>query len=303
MPADASVLPKGKTPADAGRKTRPPFRDVLLYLSAYPETASAARIAEAVRLCAMLGKHICAVVEEPSFDIPVNPLAAGLGAVAAVEADQDRRAAAARAKVIASFNAAVKAAPVTSSSVCERSRFGRLAGEHVAHAARVHDLCVIPYLAGEDGQRSVAKAALFDGGRPVLLVPPACGQVRLDGSVLIAWDGGRASARAVADAMPLLERAADVVILTITGARRAPPHRNSEPLLEHLARHGVKASAREMDAQGSSEEEALVRGVEAGRPDLLVMGGYGRSPAGELLLGGMTERLLQRPPIPVFLSH
>jgi nucleotide-binding universal stress UspA family protein len=278
-----------------------PFADALLQLDAYPETSSAALVGQAVAVAAGLARSVCAILDEPCFEVAVNPVAERLAGVRAVEHEQARRAHAAVEAVSASFAAAADGLGLAASVRVEHRPFGLDFGQRVAEAARGFDLCLIPYVDPLDGQRCVAEAVVFGSGRPVLLWQAGAAAPRLAGSIAIAWDGGRGAARAVADALPLLKRAETVTALTVTGGERPPPHAGAAALIEHLARHGVRAVAETLQAQRGSADERLVEA--AGRHDLLVMGAFRRSPASQMVLGGMTKRVLDAPRTPVFLSH
>ena len=63
----------------------------------------------------------------------------------------------------------------------------------------------------------------MDTGRPALVVPPAWAGTLPPKRALVAWDGSREAARAAGDAVPLLQTAEDVVVLTVDAHRRRRP--------------------------------------------------------------------------------
>lgn len=280
---------------------RPPFTDVLLHLDAYPETTPAALLDQAVATAAQLAPNVCAIVDEPNFDLRVNRIVDRIARVSVVEHEQDRRAREAVESVLARFEAAVAGQRLRASHCVVQCRFGFAFGPRVAEAARSFDLCLIPYSDQADGQRSVAQAVVFGSGRPVLLWQGRDVSPQVAGSVAIAWDGGRAAARAVADALPILVGAERVTVVTVKGGERAPPHTNIERLLAHLSRHNIQPRVEDLRATRRSADDLLVE--FAREHDLMVMGAFRRSPATGMLLGGMTARFLVSPPTPVFLSH
>lgn len=172
----------------------------------------------------------------------------------------------------------------------------------VADHARYHDIVLIAL--GEDRQvsRLTAEAVIFGSGRPVLLVPESAPPNAPD-HVVIAWDGGRVAARAVADARIFLRRAKEVTIITVAGEKPLTDDRQGERLAEHLADHGIAARVVRVpsaDRPVAEVMQAHVRNVGAG---LLVMGGFGHSRMRDFVLGGATQGALDDLQVPVLVSH
>lgn len=121
--------------------------------------------------------------------------------------------------------------------------------------------------------------------------------------VAIAWDGGPCAARAVAEAMPLLGRAAQVRVFTVVGEKPSVEPGLAAELVRHLGAHGVVAAVDEVDIGGRAIGAALDAYLKAQAPDLLVMGAYGHSRLQEFVLGGATEHMLWETKVPTFLAH
>ena len=139
-------------------------------------------------------------------------------------------------------------------------------------------------------------------GRPVLLVPYAYRRDTTAERVLVAWSATRESARAVADAMPLLEGARHVTVLSVNPG----PELGDEPCADislHLARHGVTAEAAHLHVEDITPADAILSRAVDLSIDLIVMGAYGRSRLRELILGGVTRDMLQHMTVPVMMSH
>jgi nucleotide-binding universal stress UspA family protein len=140
-------------------------------------------------------------------------------------------------------------------------------------------------------------------GRPVLVVPRYGTFEAVGSRVLVAWNGSREATRAVHDALPLLERAVKVTVLSIDPEG---PERARDPgadLALHLARHGITAEAASTRTQDVPAGDVLLsRAFDLGA-DLIVMGAYGHSRMREMVLGGVTRHLLQHMTVPVLLSH
>lgn len=174
--------------------------------------------------------------------------------------------------------------------------------------ARYADLCVLdvdtPAGSTSAGYR-FSEEMLFTAGRPVLFVPEGDFQ-SLGRHIVIAWNSSRASARAINDALPLLERAEKATVLAVNpedfiGRHGALP---LPRLIEHLARHGVAAqSVQVTDAPSAGIADELQAKARALGADLIVAGAYGHTWLREVLLGSVTRDLLARMRLPVMMSY
>lgn len=175
----------------------------------------------------------------------------------------------------------------------------------IAAAARTRDLTMVPIGPAVLADQQLAEALLFGSGRPVVVFPDAAEIAPADrfGRIAIAWDGGAAAARAVADALPALRRAGEVRIFTALGEKPQAVHGAAAALASHLERHGITTVIDERLAHDESIGQRLARYVDETAPELLVMGGYGHARLREFVLGGATRAVLEAPPCPVMLSH
>lgn len=174
----------------------------------------------------------------------------------------------------------------------------------LVRSARHTDLTILPQ-PKEDQGRSTAEALLFESGRPVLFVPYIGAPASHPSHALIAWDASQQSARAVHDAMPMLEKVDRVSVLTIDAQKRTDDH-GAEPgadIATHLARHGLKVAVDNIIAADIDVGNAILSHAADINADLLVMGGYGHSRVRELVLGGATRTILSSMTIPVLMSH
>ncbi len=147
--------------------------------------------------------------------------------------------------------------------------------------------------------------SLFESGRPVIVVP----YVHKDGlkldRVVCCWDGGRAAARAINDAMPLLVKADKIDLLIIENDKtknEATEIRGVE-MASHLARHDVNVEVKIIPAPDIDVADAILSHVADESGTLIVMGGYGHSKLREIILGGVTRAMLKSMTAPVFMSH
>jgi len=166
--------------------------------------------------------------------------------------------------------------------------------QSVIDTARVADLIVTGATKSPtfQEQRRVDLAQLILGaGRPVLDVAQNATAFACD-KIVIGWKDTREARRAVADAVPFLQRAKHVLAVTVGEGDRAAERGSLDDLLAWLARHGVTASADLIENKEGFVDvlESTSRTYQA---DLVVSGAYGHSRMREWLFGGMTRNLLQ----------
>jgi nucleotide-binding universal stress UspA family protein len=170
--------------------------------------------------------------------------------------------------------------------------------------ARDYDLSVVAQ--GEPGddvaETLTIEAALFESGRPVLVVPyiQKTG-LKLD-RVTVCWDGSRNAARAVGDALPFLRMAGHVEVVTVERAGRRNELKGAQ-IAEHLARHKLPVELKPLVAPDVEVANIILSHAADNETDLIVMGGYGHSRFREFVLGGATRGMLQSMTVPVLMSH
>ncbi len=175
---------------------------------------------------------------------------------------------------------------------------------HARHA----DLLIL----GQDDLRDAASyvaprfvgSLVLDSGRPALVIPHADTVNAPGDNVLVAWDGSREAARAVADALPLLKAARYVSVDIV---RRADPHSEAPVGIDVAAwldSHGINASFSLTPPRlGARTGASLLARASDLHFDLIVMGAYGHSRARERVFGGVTQTMLESMTIPVLMSH
>ena len=174
----------------------------------------------------------------------------------------------------------------------------------LARAARAADLIVMTPR-GRGGPTRTADPAevIMTAGRPVLLVPQSA--QRLKGAcVIVAWKDTREARRALADAMPFLLAAEDVVVQAVCkGDAVAAAAHQTEDVATGLQRHGVKARANVSTATHEGVTAELERIAALNNADLIVAGAYGHSRFAEWALGGVSDDLIHKPGCFVLMSH
>lgn len=173
-----------------------------------------------------------------------------------------------------------------------------------AKYARLADLTVIGSGLDPSGENlELVEAALFKSGRPVLVVPETgVSDFKCD-TVAVAWNDTAQSARAMADAMPIIEKAKSVHVISVTDDDKLQSMMPSIEVGKYLAAHGVSATVSDTLADGKSVDEAIIAKAQEVGTDILVMGAYGHSRLREMILGGATSGILHSCPIPALMSH
>ena len=140
-------------------------------------------------------------------------------------------------------------------------------------------------------------------GRPVLITPPD--RDHLDARrVMICWKDSREARRALADAMPFLQKARDVLVVEVAQAGDlADAKRCVDDVAAGLRRHGVNAVGEAMTKERHDVTTLLLDRARAFGAGLVVAGGYGRTRLGEWAFGGVTKGLLDQTEHFVLLSH
>jgi nucleotide-binding universal stress UspA family protein len=173
----------------------------------------------------------------------------------------------------------------------------------LAETARAADLIVTGSPEGADSADPFRSTDLgnliLKAGRPVLLA--AGGAEHLPAKkVLIAWKDCREARRAVADALPFLSGANEVVIATVERKDSASSKESAADVAAYLARHGVRAKTERIT--GKNDAEDLLKFARSIHADLIVSGAYGHSRLQEWVFGGVTISLLDEIKISRFMS-
>ncbi|MGX9350073.1 universal stress protein [Shimia sp. W99] len=173
-------------------------------------------------------------------------------------------------------------------------------GQSLSAFARHFDL-IVTAIAPETGEEHLAAdpdSLTLYSGRPVLAVPDAFEAKKLSDHALIAWDGKRCAARALGDAMDVLEDKARVSVLEV-GKEEVP---GTDILLRNLKRHGIDAELVRRPRHRSIAQTVLETTEEVGA-QLIVMGAFEHSRFQHNLIGGVTTDVMAQSKVPVFLSH
>jgi nucleotide-binding universal stress UspA family protein len=208
------------------------------------------------------------------------------------------------ATVGAVLTAKAAAAGVKARHRCIESRVvGVGVRELLVSAAHCSDLVVV----GQESRRTTRANGFIEhlvagGGRPVLIIPAAGTFNAVGTHVLVAWRNGREAARALHDALPILERAEQVTLLMVSSGEEADQSQWEE-VLEHLQSHNIQARLERQPVTSAPLADSLLNRACDGGYDLLVMGAHSPGLRRGSQLGAIAGQILREMTIPVLMSH
>ena len=173
----------------------------------------------------------------------------------------------------------------------------------VGNYGRVFDIIVLsrPDATSTGLDYGALESGLFESGRPILLSPPSPPN-QIATNILIAWNGSTEQTRAIAFAMPLLQRAERVTVLTIPGGAGVPGP-SGEQMTQSLRHNGISASQLAVELDGRSTGETILATSRSLGCDLLIKGAYTQSRLRQFIFGGTTRHILANAMLPAFMAH
>jgi nucleotide-binding universal stress UspA family protein len=174
--------------------------------------------------------------------------------------------------------------------------------DFVGSYGRVFDVIVMSRPDGNETfvHNRALYSGLFESGRPILLAPLAL-PPQIAANVLIAWNRSTEQARAIALAMPLLQKAKRVTVLTVIGGTEVPGP-SAEQLIHYLQRNGIAAEPMKVELGGKNTGQAILAAAQSLDCDLLIKGAYTQSRLRQMIFGGATRHVLENADIPVLLA-
>jgi nucleotide-binding universal stress UspA family protein len=273
-----------------------PLKDILVYVD--DSAQAAGTVAAACSLALRHDAHLTGLaINQPPEIQGFAGVEIPLSAVEILK--QQRQAALDKMRKV--FDDAVNAAGLSNRSGWCVATGRKL--ESLALRSRYADLTVISQNGpeGPTNGEDIVDDLIMASGRPILVIPYIGAPAEVGRKVLIAWNASREAARAVSDAMPVLETAESIEVFAVE------PHGIGDipgaDIAEHLARHGLKAQAGQTAGLDIDVGDVLLNQVADSGADLVVMGAYGHSRMRELVLGGATRHILGHMTVPVLLSH
>lgn len=273
------------------------IKDIIVNLSVGAKANSASDYA--ISLAAAFNAHLTGII---FLYGPTMPVSRAGNVPPELEVIERHNEAAVKA-VRESFTAASTRAGVKAESLIVSASLVS-AGDQFGQIARRFDLAVVGQAEPETKmvEENIIEAALFDSGGPVIIVPYIQrAPLRLD-HIMVCWDGSRAAARAIRDAIPFLRRAGRIEVVNVTNEGKQDQIESAD-LGAHLARHELNAVIKRIPLGDVDVAAVLLSHAADEGVDFIVMGGYGHSRLREFVLGGVTRSMLRTMTVPVLMSH
>jgi nucleotide-binding universal stress UspA family protein len=169
----------------------------------------------------------------------------------------------------------------------------------VGEVGRVYDITIVGRSPENPHWQTLFEMALFEGGRPVMVVPQNYDRPFGD-TVGIAWNHSTETARVLALSMPIIKSAKKVFIIEVDGWVHAGP--DGVMLQKYLLGHGVESEFKRGEPAGNSGERVLEVAENAG-VDFLIKGAFTQSRLTQMIFGGATRAILDEAKIPVVFAH
>ena len=273
------------------------IKDIIVNLSVGAKANSASDYA--ISLAAAFNAHLTGIIFLYGPTMPVSRAGNVPPELEVIERHNEAAVKAVRESfTAASTHAGVKAESLTVSASLVS------AGDQFGQIARRFDLAVVGQAEPETKmvEENIIEAALFDSGGPVIIVPYIQrAPLRLD-HIMVCWDGSRAAARAIRDAIPFLGRAGRIEVVNVTNEGKQDQIESAD-LGAHLARHELNAVIKRIPLGDVDVAAVLLSHAADEDVDFIVMGGYGHSRLREFVLGGVTRSMLRTMTVPVLMSH
>ncbi len=278
------------------------IKDIFLPLVGEPSAAAIAAIEKCTAVAGDIGARVTAMVVEQ--DILVRPKVAISSDLENTAATEAVRSVSNAHDLLTAFDTAATRFGVRNEQWLQRFAAADIPA-NFAVWARLKDLSLVPVKPHDDQWEKIVERLIFESGRPILMCPEELAgelAVAFD-NVVIAWDHSAPAARAVADALPWLQAAANVHIITASDNNTPAELASGTALVSHLAEHGIEATFEMIEIDGSTVGKVFEAYVKANAIDLLVMGAYRHSRLNEIVWGGATKTVIGRPPCWVMMSH
>jgi nucleotide-binding universal stress UspA family protein len=150
-------------------------------------------------------------------------------------------------------------------------------------------------------RRRTIETLLLSSGTPILLLPPG----RTLGAVnhaLLGWKPGAAATRTLHDLANLAAPGARIDIVSVKHGLGEVSKEALDPVVAILERQGFRVEGHVLDHGETPEDSLGAFALERGA-DVLAVGGFAHSRVREIVLGGVTESLIENPRLPILMAH
>ena len=265
--------------------------NIFVHVDSTPRTA--ARLTLAVRIAERVGARLTGVFAEQADAYQVGTVATWPTPRYAAAAQSAREA----------FEAAV--APLG-----ERAAFidlNRGSDHEILHRfveiARLFDLVMLGQI--QDDVPVPAKLpenTIVESGRPVLVVPYVGAYADVGRRPLFAWRNSRGAARAVSDALPLLAKGCEALIVEVA-RKNEQRDEFADLLVANLKTHGVAARYQHFVVDEIAVMDTLLSAVSDHAADLLAIGAFDQGTHALFGHGAGTRHILAHMTTPVLFTH
>lgn len=278
------------------------YKDLLVAIDA--SNSNAKRVDYAINLAKRFDAHLTGLYLIPKY-VPPASTSAGIYITADIQGNLDRHEKEQADAAIVSFKEAADREGIACDTRTDRGfqdDFGRMLSVHGRYA----DAVIVGQPADDQTSATLDTGdVVLASGAPVIIVPYIGKPKTTAERVMVAWNASRESARAVRDAMPLLEKANAVDVVCFQPKPTEDGHGDmpGADIAHHLTRHGIQVEVEIIESKDIDVGNALLSHVADRGSDLLVMGGYGHSRLREFVLGGATRTILRSMTVPVLMTH
>jgi len=174
--------------------------------------------------------------------------------------------------------------------------------------AKFNDLLVLGQSNPDESQimsEALADNLVLEAGTPCLVVPHTSFREFAAKRILVAWNASREAARTLKDALPILTVADYVEVLLVNPPQHEADKDNAhgKSVSSFLVQHGIKPVIEVITGSKTKPGDSIIARASEVSADMIVMGAYGHSRLREIILGGVTRKLLRQMTVPVFISH
>jgi len=274
------------------------YRTILVQCDAGKGTTLRARLA--IDLAGRFGANVVGVYIRPRFEAPI--FSDGSLAMSDLFRDYETNVNADEAAAAFLFDSAC-----CGKTISKEWRVAEgFADEVLAGLAHTADLVIVGQAEPEPTTMGtvpdIAERLVLASERPILVLP-YIGLATPPGKiVLLCWNGKREAGRAASAALPLLQKAEQVIVLTIDPPKPGESRAGSDPV-DWLTRHGVKASLQHDTATEADVGTVILSRAADMSADLIVMGVYGHSRLREMVMGGASRTMLASMTVPLLIAH